>query len=172
MAINYVLFIGARFVFLFFAIWYSAAPIRAKSKPFIDGLFNILYIIPWIMTYIAFGWAWTSIQRAAVAAARLRCVAMHTFSAIPDIEPDKKASLTTTAVFFWEKDTLLYCWGIWLRAAWLAWSALPALKPFFYPAAWVYLVMLALCLHYPVIKVYKWFPVVNWIIGFFVVSSN
>jgi 4-hydroxybenzoate polyprenyltransferase len=32
--------------FLFFSIFYSAPPIRAKSKPFVDAAFNVLYIFP------------------------------------------------------------------------------------------------------------------------------
>jgi len=165
-AINYPLLIGIWISFLFFSIFYSAKPIRAKSKPFIDGIFNVLYAIPGLFTYVAFGGDWAVINRPAFIAGWLRCVAMHTFSAIPDIEPDKKAWLTTTAVYFWKHDTLLYCAGVRLRSARLAWFALPSLKRFFYPAGWIYLLMIALCLHYPVMRIYKLFPIINGIIGF------
>ena len=42
-------------------------------------------------------------------AARARVMAMHCYSAIPDIEPDKQAGLVTTAVYLGKQNSLLYC---------------------------------------------------------------
>ncbi|NCQ82272.1 hypothetical protein GW750_05760 [bacterium] len=39
LAVSYILF-------LFTSLFYSLPPIRAKAKPFLDGTFNILYILP------------------------------------------------------------------------------------------------------------------------------
>gem|GEM_PF-2272145 len=41
----------ALIIFRFFGIFYSSKPIRAKTIPFIDGIFNILYIIPGLLGY-------------------------------------------------------------------------------------------------------------------------
>jgi hypothetical protein len=38
--------------FLFFGIFYSAPPIRAKEIPFLDSFFNILYVFPGIAAYL------------------------------------------------------------------------------------------------------------------------
>jgi 4-hydroxybenzoate polyprenyltransferase len=43
-------------------------------------------------------------------------MAWHTFSAIPDIEPDTKWGIATTATVLWEQSTLLYCFVVWLLA--------------------------------------------------------
>jgi 4-hydroxybenzoate polyprenyltransferase len=43
-------------------------------------------------------------------------MAWHTFSAIPDIEPDTKAGIATTATILGEQGTLLYCFGLWFVA--------------------------------------------------------
>jgi 4-hydroxybenzoate polyprenyltransferase len=42
---------------------------------------------------------------------------MHTFSAIPDIEPDRRAGIRTTATVLGEPGTLAYCAIVWTTAA-------------------------------------------------------
>jgi 4-hydroxybenzoate polyprenyltransferase len=97
--------------FLLLSIAYSAPPLRFKARPFLDSLSNGLYILPFVLTYIystksfppvlpvAGGWAWT--------------MAMHTFSAVPDIEPDRKAGIETTATFLGREKTYAYCGFFW-----------------------------------------------------------
>ncbi|WP_020222714.1 prenyltransferase, partial [Halarchaeum acidiphilum] len=75
--------------------WAYSAPPRLKTKPPLDSLSNGLYVLPGVAAYAAVagslppllavlgGWVWT--------------MAMHTFSAIPDVEPDRRAGLRTTA---------------------------------------------------------------------------
>ena len=41
--------------FLFFSIFYSAPPIRAKIIPLLDSIFNILYVFPGIFSYFLLG---------------------------------------------------------------------------------------------------------------------
>jgi 4-hydroxybenzoate polyprenyltransferase len=91
-------------------IFYSMEPIRAKAKPFLDGIFNVLYIVPsmlwWLITHHSrewFGWY-------GFIAGWLRAMAMHAYSAIPDIQADSDANLTTTAVYLGADGTLIYCW--------------------------------------------------------------
>lgn len=98
--------------FLLLSIAYSAPPLRFKARPFLDSLSNGLYILPFVLTYIystksfppiltvAGGWAWT--------------MAMHTFSAVPDIEPDRKAGIETTATFLGREKTYAYCGILWM----------------------------------------------------------
>jgi 4-hydroxybenzoate polyprenyltransferase len=42
---------------------------------------------------------------------------MHTFSAIPDIEPDRAAGIRTTATYLGTRRTFVYCLACWLAAA-------------------------------------------------------
>lgn len=101
----------AMIAFLVLSGAYSAPPLRFKARPFFDSFSNGLYILPFVVAYssltqsfpplvlVAGGWAWT--------------MAMHTFSAIPDIKPDRKAGIETTATFLGRKKTYLYCFILW-----------------------------------------------------------
>ena len=101
--------------FLALSVAYSAPPLRFKARPFLDSLSNGLYILPLGVAYgsitgsfpsveiIAAGWAWS--------------MAMHTFSAIPDIKPDREAGVSTTATFLGRKKTYIYCTLTWAVAA-------------------------------------------------------
>lgn len=103
--------LGTILLFVFLSIAYSAPPFRFKTRPFLDSISNGLYILPFVLTYlystktfppiltVAGGWAWT--------------MAMHTFSAIPDIKPDRKAGIETTATYLGRKKTYIYCIFIW-----------------------------------------------------------
>jgi lycopene elongase/hydratase (dihydrobisanhydrobacterioruberin-forming) len=102
-------------LFLFFSIFYSAPPIRAKAKPVIDSIFNVLYILPGIFAFqmasgavppisiIAAGWLWS--------------MAMHAFSAVPDTRADREAGISTVATFLGRSGTLVFCSFLYLAAA-------------------------------------------------------
>jgi 4-hydroxybenzoate polyprenyltransferase len=95
--------------FLIGAIYYSAPPIRAKAKPVLDscfsslhytatGVFGYLLVAPvdtiaWPLVIAGFFWA----------------VAMHAYSAIPDIEADTEAGLATIASWAGANRTILLC---------------------------------------------------------------
>jgi 4-hydroxybenzoate polyprenyltransferase len=100
-------------LFLLLSIFYSAPPLRFKARPFFDFLSNVLYVLPGVLAYthassgnlpdtgiFIAAWAWAS--------------AMHLFSAIPDIEADKKAGIMTSAVFLGFKKSLILCCVLWL----------------------------------------------------------
>jgi 4-hydroxybenzoate polyprenyltransferase len=108
--------------FLALGAAYSAPPFRFKTTPIADSLSNGLYILPGALAYalvathpdpivLAGTWAWAG--------------AMHTFSAIPDIEPDREAGITTTATLLGERHTLAYCAAMWTLAALLVGTVLP-----------------------------------------------
>jgi len=93
--------------FLFFGIFYSAPPIRAKTKPFLDAFFNILYIFPGFVSYGILTDSWPSWP--VIVAATAWVMAMHAFSAVPDIESDKKAGINTVATVLGCRNTILFC---------------------------------------------------------------
>jgi 4-hydroxybenzoate polyprenyltransferase len=101
------------------------------------------------VTAIAGGWIWA--------------MGMHTFSAIPDIEPDRAAGIQTTATLLGERRTLGYCGICWLLAAGL----MLALHPFLGAVFAVYPVFVAVIAAADVAidRAYWWFPVVNTLTG-------
>ncbi|WP_253737303.1 prenyltransferase [Halohasta salina] len=147
--------------FLFLAVEYSAPPLRFKTTPFLDSISNGLYILPGIAAYVVV--AGTQPPLLAVAGAWLWTMGMHTFSAIPDIEPDRAAGIRTTATALGERRTYGYVAACWLAAA-LAFGvvdfrlgALLAVYPAF--VAWVAGSSVA------VGRAYWWFPALNTAVG-------
>lgn len=150
--------------FLFFSYFYSALPIRAKVRPLIDSMFNILYVFPAMVGYglvagqfpnpILFG------------AAMLWCMAMHAYSAVPDIEADTKAKITTIATKLGRQGTLLFCLVCYMLSAILSWSVLGY---FSFVAGLLYagliLVSLSTQDREQLFKIYTYFPVINILVG-------
>ena len=101
-------------LFLLLSLAYSLPPIRLKAKPFLDSLSNVLYITPGIFTYTLFTQQFPTAN--IIAAAWCWVAAMHLFSAIPDITPDYKAGVVTTAVFLGQRRSLVLCSVLWLAS--------------------------------------------------------
>jgi 4-hydroxybenzoate polyprenyltransferase len=148
-------------LYLLLATEYSAPPLRFKTTPFLDSLSNGLYVLPGVAAYVAVagaqppalavvgGWLWT--------------MAMHTFSAIPDIDPDRAAGIRTTATALGESRTYAYCGVVWALAALcfglldVRLGAVLALYPAF--VGGIALSGVA------VDRAYWWFPAVNTAVG-------
>lgn len=101
--------------FLALSVAYSAPPLRFKARPLLDSLSNGLYILPLGVAYGAVTGSWPPV--AIMAAGWAWSMAMHTFSAIPDIEPDRKAGISTTATYLGRRKTYIYCTAVWTAAA-------------------------------------------------------
>lgn len=102
-------------IFLFFAGFYSAPPIRAKAKPFLDSFFSAShYIATGIFGFLLIGGE--NIQWLIVIAGLAWAIAMHAYSAVPDIEADAQAGLHTIATFLGTKITLLVCLCLYIFA--------------------------------------------------------
>ncbi|GAB3697845.1 UbiA prenyltransferase family protein [Halorubrum pallidum] len=147
----------------FFALGaaYSAPPLRFKTTPLADSVSNGLYVLPGAAAYATA--AGTHPPLAALAGAWLWTMGMHTFSAIPDIEPDRAAGIRTTATVLGEGWTYVYCFGCWTAASIafaavdLRLGALIGVYPVF--VAWVATSSVA------VDRAYWWFPALNTVIG-------
>lgn len=148
--------------FWVFSIIYSAPPIRAKAVPFLDGICNVLYVLPGVSVYLFLA-PGMPIVRTYVIAGRLRCMAMHAYSAIPDIVPDAAVGITTTAVCLGEKWTLRYCLVLWLLSAVLIFPAFPLVAMV---GGVIYTSMISLSFMLPVFRLYRRFPLINTGIGF------
>jgi 4-hydroxybenzoate polyprenyltransferase len=101
--------------FLALGAAYSVPPLRLKTRPPLDSLSNGLYVLPGAAAYAAVAGAAPPVL--ALAAGWLWTMAMHTFSAIPDVEPDRRAGIRTTATVLGPRIAAVYCGGCWLLAA-------------------------------------------------------
>jgi 4-hydroxybenzoate polyprenyltransferase len=147
--------------FFLLAVAYSAPPARFKATLFLDSLSNGLYLLPGAAAYAALsgrlppwpalagGWAWT--------------MGMHTFSAIPDIEPDRAVGIETTATFLGVPGAHAYVGACWLVAAALFGLLDPraALLLGLYPAFVAAVALTDLAVE----RVYWWFPALNTLVG-------
>ena len=146
--------------FLVLGVAYSAPP-RLKTRPPLDSLSNGLYALPGAAAYaavagvqppllaVAGGWAWT--------------MAMHPFSAIPDIDPDRRAGIETTATRLGARGAYAYCAACWALAA-LAFGLLdPRLGALLacYPVG----VALVGWSNIDTERAYWWFPAANTVVG-------
>ena len=159
--------VAAMLAFLLLGAEYSAPPLRFKTHPGLDSLSNGLYILPGVVAYAAL--AGQSPPLLAIAGGWLWAMAMHTFSAIPDIEPDRAAGIETTATRLGERRTYAYCGLLWLAAA----GAFALLHPFlggvfaFYP---LFVAGIASS-DVGVERAYWWFPAVNTVAGAFLTNG-
>ena len=147
--------------FLFFSVFYSAPPIRAKARPIVDAAFNVLYVFPGVYGYFALGgsgfvvpvflaaWAW--------------CMAMHAFSAIPDIEADKAAGVPTVATLLGARGTLFFCGALYATAAVLTFPQLQWLSVL---GGVLYVSLVSWAARTEVFAVYRRFPLLNAVFGF------
>jgi 4-hydroxybenzoate polyprenyltransferase len=143
------------------SVEYSAPPLRFKTTPLFDSLSNGLYVLPGAAAYAAVAGHHPPLL--AVAGGWLWAMGMHTFSAIPDIEPDREAGITTTATALGERRTYAYCAACWLASAavfaavdWRLGAVL-----FAYPV----LVSGIVAADVAVDRAYWWFPLVNTVVG-------
>ncbi|WP_425493649.1 prenyltransferase [Natronocalculus amylovorans] len=147
--------------FFMLAVGYSAPPLRFKTTPFADSISNGLYILPGVAAYAVV--AGSNPPLVAIAAAWLWTMGMHTFSAIPDIGPDRRAGIETTATWLGETRTYTYVGGCWLLTAALFAMVTPLLGALMivYP---LFVAGVALS-DIDVTRAYWWFPALNTVVG-------
>jgi 4-hydroxybenzoate polyprenyltransferase len=147
--------------FFFLAVEYSAPPLRFKTTPFLDSLSNGLYILPGAAAFATLTGSHPPLG--ALVGAWLWTMGMHTFSAIPDIEPDREAGIATTATVLGEERTYAYCGAAWLAAA-VAFAVVDArisLLLLAYPVV----VFALYWSDVPTDRAYWWYPALNTLVG-------
>ena len=146
--------------FLVLGAAYSAPP-RLKTKPPLDSVSNGLYVLPGAAGFALVSGAHPPI--AALAGGWLWSMGMHTFSAIPDIAPDRAAGVRTTATVLGERRTYAYCAGCWAAAA----AAFGLVDPRLALPLAVYPVVAAAvpASGVAVDRAYWWFPALNTLVG-------
>ncbi|WP_254769164.1 prenyltransferase [Salinilacihabitans rarus] len=147
--------------FLVLGAAYSAPPARFKTTPLLDSVSNGLYVTPGAAAYAAV--AGSQPPALAVLGGWLWAMGMHTFSAVPDIEPDRAAGIRTTATVLGKRRTYAYCGACWLAAA----GAFAALDYRLGALLLVYPALVAgvATASVAVDRAYWWFPAINTAVG-------
>ena len=160
--------------FVFLSVFYSAPPIRAKARPLIDSAFNILYAMPGFFAYALAGVGVPSWH--VVAAAACWTMAMHAFSAVPDITADLSAGIATAATLLGRTRTITVCLLLYAIAAALEFHDLGGVA---LALGAVYMILMTLALRAKasqyapvtdgpdsgVMRIYRWFPAINTVSG-------
>jgi 4-hydroxybenzoate polyprenyltransferase len=150
-------------IFLLLSGLYSVPPIRFKARAFFDFASNIHYAIP---AFLAYNQLTGNVPSLYIwIAAFCWTGAMHIFSAIPDITPDKKSGVITTAVTLGKKRSLILCILLWIITAGVT-TAHTQLFPFSL-IAWTY-PLYAILLLKQIEKIDSWywyFPLINTVLG-------
>jgi 4-hydroxybenzoate polyprenyltransferase len=154
-------------IFLFLGIFYSLPPLRFKTKVLLDFISNGFYIIPGIVGFYEASSKFPQIEF--IYASLAWAFAMHLFSAVVDIDADRKANIVTSATFLGRNKSLLLCFAFWI----LAWILVFNTKIF---GNFIYLYLI-----YPILpiymildkkvnleKVYWIYPLINLILGFII----
>lgn len=145
--------------FLVLGALYSAPPIRFKARPYLDSISNTFYVIPGFLGYYQLTGQMPSLI--ITLAVLLWPIALHLYSAVPDIKPDKKAKLKTTATVIGKTKSLFLCSFIWLIVSILVFTQ----STFLGILALTY-VIIPLLSFKDTLKVYWYYPYINAILGF------
>ena len=150
-------------LFLFTGLFYSARPIRAKSKPPLDVLFSaIIYVSPALVGFFITGN--TNIQWLAVVGGLIWAAGMQTYSAIPDIEADKKAGVNTLAIMLGENKSLWFCLLAYLISASIGFYYV-GLIAIVFGSVYAAMVLLSINNRSNLFKYYTYFPLINVVTG-------
>ena len=155
------------FAFLFFASFYSAKPIRAKARPFLDAIFSAShYVATGVFAFYLLGGE--SFPTLGVIAGIFWAIAMHAYSAVPDIKADEDAKLQTIATVLREKGTLILCLVLYGFSAYLG-STILGIGVLLYGLIYITLMIVSLKKVGPggsgLFKIYTYFPYINLIAG-------
>lgn len=153
------------FAFVFFASFYSAEPIRAKAKPVIDSLFSAgHYIATGVFGYYLAGGV--DFPTIGVIAGMCWAIAMHAYSAVPDIKADFEAGLHTIAIMIGAQRTIALCWFLYVLAAYLVKDIIPVAS-FIGAVTFSYFMWRSQRVKTPeaLFKLYTYFPLINTLIG-------
>lgn len=156
-------------LFVFFATFYSAKPIRAKVRPGLDSFFSAShYVVTGVYGYFLVGGVGFPIL--GIVAGLLWSMAMHAYSAVPDIIADKESGIETVATRLGARATIVWSAVFYVAAGLLA---AIAVGKWLAPLTLVYLVLMYLSYrnvgsHEKLLRIYAWFPKVNLLVGFLV----
>lgn len=150
-------------IFYFFAVFYSAKPIRAKVRPFFDSFFSAgHYIFTGVFGYFLAGG--NDFPIVGFVAGMLWAMAMHAYSAVPDIKADTDAGFKTIATWLGRNGTIVLCLVFYVTSA-ILFSTLIGVFPLIAVLVYVFLMIKSLQTKddKKLFKIYTYFPWVNFV---------
>jgi 4-hydroxybenzoate polyprenyltransferase len=161
----------ALLAFFFFAGFYSAKPIRAKARPFLDSFFSAgHYVATAVFSYLlinniqnqTFSWEVLGI---CTIAGLLWSIAMHAYSAVPDIKADRDANLDTIATKLGRNPTIVLCAILYLLSGVLVFQFLGLISLILSLAYVVFMIRSIKTTEEELFKIYTYFPKINSLAG-------
>ena len=155
---------------LFFccAFFYSAWPVRAKIRPFFDSLlsaghYTLTGVFGYFLVASNSSWPWLGIL-----AGLMWAMAMHAYSAVPDIASDKGAGFSTIATWLGPKRTVTLCLVFYILSGVIgAYLLTPLVLVPLLLYVWLMLKSLPIAKNEKLLmRVYAKFPLVNFFTGF------
>ena len=150
--------------FVLLSAFYSAPPIRAKARPFLDAAFNLLYVCPGFIGYFLLGakpFSWS-----VLVAGWMWVMAMQLYSAVPDISADAASGIATTATRLGLVGSLWLCLCLFTLAALMA---APATHFLSVALGIIYIFLMLFSLKAGtedgVMRLYRRFPLLNTLCG-------
>lgn len=157
--------------FLFFAGFYSAKPIRAKARPFLDSVFSAgHYVATGAFGYYLVGG--TGFPFIPLLSGMAWAIAMHAYSAVPDISADSGAGLRTIATRFGRNRTIFLCLVLYVLSAVLTYpyfGIVSVILGIVYAS--LMLISLRSKTEEALLKLYTYFPYLNGVAGMIVFFS-
>ncbi len=159
------------FAFLFFAGFYSAKPIRAKAIPGLDSIFSAgHYIATAVFSYVfvsdilekPISWLTVLILSGA---GMCWAIAMHAYSAVPDIKADSDAGLSTIATKLGKKYTVVLCALLYILSGVLSFTHLGLISILLSTVYVLFMIISLRADEEKFFKIYKIFPLVNTLSG-------
>jgi len=151
-------------VFLGCAVFYSMPPLRAKARPVLDSLFSAgHYVATGVFGYYLAGGSGDILLP--VVAGMLWAMAMHAYSAVPDIAADTEAGVPTIATFLGGTRTVIVCFLAYAAAGFIGYLYLD-LWALVLTAPYLVLMIRSLwCEESALLRVYRYFPYLNALVG-------
>lgn len=152
-------------LFIFFASFYSAKPIRAKALPVLDSLFSAShYVATGVFGYYLAGGIKFPII--GILAGMYFAIAMHAYSAVPDIAADLAAKIKTIAIMVGAKRTIYLCWLLYAIGAILVFNIIPIASVFGFVIFSYFMWRSSKAKsEESLFKIYTYFPIINTIVG-------
>lgn len=143
--------------FFFFAYFYSAPKIKARTKPFLGLLFNILYVAPGILAYVLLG---NTPRVAPIIAGLLWYMAAMTYKSVAELQSGEKVGKKNIATAAGPYSALLLCTLLYAVSAALAFPYIGWLAII---CAITYIGLTFYTIYYPkkIDSIYKWYPAIH-----------
>lgn len=150
--------------FFFFAVFYSAKPIRAKTIPGFDSFFSAgHYVVTALFGYLLVGGQ--EINWWLILGGMAWAMAMHAYSAVPDIEADARAGLRTIATKLGKKPSILFCLFLYSLAGLVGLVFLGPLAIVLYLPYFFIMIRSIKSSESELMRLYTYFPTINSIVG-------